>query len=190
MLKRIAAAALVIVAVVVGLALTQPDTFRVQRSVVIAAPPARVFAYLNDFHRWPAWSPWEQLDPAMRRTYSGAAAGQGATYAFSGNHDVGEGRMQIVESTPAVLVAVRLHFYEPIDSEGDTRFELRPHGTGTEVTWTMSGDSPFLIRVMGVFSSMDSMVGPDFEEGLARLKTAAERDTPTPAPTPAQTRAP
>jgi uncharacterized protein YndB with AHSA1/START domain len=163
-----------IVAVIVGLALLQPASFSVSRAAVIHAPPEKVFGYLEDFHQWPAWSPWERLDPAMRRTFAGPQRGPGATYGWTGNDDVGEGRMEIVDSKPPTDLRIRLDFIKPFESHCETRFALRPRPDGTEVTWTMSGPSPFITRLIGVFVGMDRMVGPDFERGLAQLKAAAE----------------
>jgi uncharacterized protein YndB with AHSA1/START domain len=174
MWKKILIVLAVVVASILGLAQMQPDTFQVERSVLIKAPPEKVFGYLNDFHQWPAWSPWERLDPAMQRTYGGAASGKGATYAWSGNDDVGQGRMEIVDSTAPGLVGIELDFIKPFASHNQTRFALHRRGDGTAVTWTMSGPSPFITKLMGVFVSMDQMVGKDFEKGLAQLKAAAE----------------
>lgn len=174
MWKKILLAVVVIAAAITGLALTQPENFRVARSIVVAAPPEKVFGYLDDFHQWPAWSPWERLDPAMRRTYSGAPKGQGAAYAWTGNDDVGEGRMEIVEHQPGRVVGIQLDFVKPFESHNQVRFVLQPRPDGTLVTWTMSGPNPFITKLIGVFVSMDEMVGKDFEEGLALLKAAAE----------------
>ena len=172
--KRFLLALVIIAAVITGLALTQPDTFRVERSALVKAPPEKVFGYLNDFHQWPAWSPWERLDPAMQRAFSGAPRGLGAIYAWNGNDDVGQGRMEIVDSTPPRAVGIRLDFVRPFASRNDLRFVLVPRPEGTLVTWTMSGNSPFIMKLIDIFSSVDAMAGPDFELGLARLKEAAE----------------
>lgn len=174
MWKRFLLAVVVIAAIVTGLALMQPDTFRIERSALIKAPPAQVFGYLNDFHQWSAWSPWERLDPAMERSFSGAAQGQGAVYLWSGNDDVGQGRMEIVESTPPLALGVGLDFVKPFESHADVRFVLAPRPDGTVVTWTMSGETPFIMKLIGIFSSIDDMAGPDFEQGLAYLKEVAE----------------
>ncbi|GGY06910.1 polyketide cyclase [Massilia dura] len=174
MWKRFLLALVIVAAAVSGLALMQADTFRVERSALIKAPPEKVFGYLNDFHQWPAWSPWERLDPAMTRAFSGAPRGQGAIYAWSGNDDVGQGRMEIVGSTPPRAVTIRLDFVKPFASRNDMRFVLTPRPDGTVVTWTMSGASPFIMKLVGIFSSVDAMAGPDFEKGLAQLKEAAE----------------
>ncbi|QGZ38758.1 polyketide cyclase/dehydrase/lipid transport protein [Pseudoduganella flava] len=174
MWKRVLLAFIVIVAIVVGLALLQPATFRVERSALVKAPPEKVFGYLDDFHQWPVWSPWERLDPAMRRTFSGPPKGPGAVYAWNGNDDVGQGRMEIVASRPPTTLAIALDFVKPFKAHNDVRFVLQPRPEGTLVTWTMSGDSPFVLKLIGVFASADQMAGPDFEQGLAYLKEAAE----------------
>lgn len=151
------------------------QTYSVLRSASIDAPPERVYAEIADFHNWPRWSPWEDLDPEMERTYSGVPSGTGAVYAWSGNRRAGRGRMEILEATPPSTVRVDLLFEKPWKARSDTAFAIRPEGTGSRVTWTMTGRKTLMTRAMGVFKSMDSFVGPDFEKGLARLKAVAER---------------
>ena len=174
-MKKLLIGLVVIVAVVLGLALMQPNTFSVSRSATIKAPPERIIGYLNDFHQWPAWSPWEKLDPAMQRTFGGAPSGQGAVYSWSGNDEVGQGRMEITESAPPSKVVIKLDFIKPFQSSSVTTFALQPQGGSTVVTWTMTGPSLFVTKVMGVFFSMDKMIGKDFEQGLAQLKEVAEK---------------
>jgi carbon monoxide dehydrogenase subunit G len=175
MFKKIALVIVVLIAAVLVYAATRPDAFSVQRSATIKAPPDKVFAQINDFHAWQAWSPWEKLDPAMQRTHSGAPAGKGAAYAWKGNSKVGEGRMEIIESTPASKVSIQLDFIEPFAARNTADFTLQPVGDATQVTWVMHGPAPFVTKLMGVFVSMDSMIGKDFEAGLANLKAAAEK---------------
>ncbi len=154
------------------------DTFTVERTTVIDAPPRRVFEQVADFHKWRAWSPWEDIDPDMRRSYSGAGAGTGAVYEWSGNRKAGAGRMQITRADEPSLVHVDLRFTKPFKSENDMRMTFAPEGpTGaqTRVTWTLVGPTTFMTKVMGIFTSMDKMVGPDFEKGLRQLKAVAER---------------
>jgi len=174
MLKKISMALILVMVVILGLALTQPDSFKVQRSATIKAPPEKVMAYLNDFHQWPVWSPWEKLDPNLQRTFEGAASGKGAVYAWTGNDKVGQGRMEILESAPTQL-DIKLDFIKPFASSNRAEFTLQPQGDSTAVTWTMTGPSQFITKLMGVFYNMDKMVGPDFEKGLAQLKAAAEK---------------
>lgn len=175
MLKKILIVLVLAVAGVLLYAATKPDTFQVQRRATIAAPPERVFALIDDFHRWGEWSPWEKLDPAMTRTFEGPASGTGAVYAWKGNKDVGQGRMEITESTPPGRIAIKLDFIEPMESDNVTEFVLAPKDGGTEVTWTMRGPSPYLTKVMDTVVGMDRLVGKDFEAGLANMKAAAER---------------
>lgn len=160
------------VAVVLVLAFRQPDHYTVERRAVVSAPPDTVFALINDFHRWAVWSPWARLDPAMTLTINTPGAGTGATYEWKGNREVGSGRMAIRESLAPSTVTIDMHFLTPIDSRSIIEFQLEPANGGTSVIWTMRGDQTLLSRVMGVFSSMDAMVGPDFERGLAQLQTA------------------
>ena len=175
MLKKILLVVVILVAGIFAVALTKPDTFSVQRSVNIKAAPDKIFAVLNDFKRWPEWSPWEKLDPAMQRTHSGAASGPGAVYAWKGNRDVGAGRMEIRESTAPIRVSMQLDFIEPFASRNTADFTLAPRGDTTDVTWTMTGPSLLVSKLMQVFVSMDKMIGKDFEADLANLKALVEK---------------
>lgn len=174
MIKKIAAVLAALVAVILVLATTKPDSFQVQRSAAFKAPPDSVWPYLDDFHRWGAWSPWEVLDPAMTRTFSGADSGAGAIYAWSGNKKVGTGRMEITGAQSPSTLTIALDFFTPFESHNTTVFSLRPSGDSTVVTWTMTGPNTYFGKVMSVFVSMDRLVGKDFEAGLAKLKTVVE----------------
>jgi len=173
MLKTIAIIVVVLIAAILGYAMTMPDSFRVQRTTSIKAPPEKIFSIINDFHRWGSWSPWDKMDPEMKRTYSGAASGKGAAYAWQGNSKVGEGRMEIADTSPS-KVTIKLDFMKPFEAHNTVEFTLEPKGDSTNVTWAMYGPSEFITKVMGVFVSMDKMVGKDFETGLANLKALAE----------------
>ena len=175
MLKTILIVIVVLIAAVLAFATTKPDTFSVQRSTSIKAPPEKIFAVVNDFHRWTEWSPWEKLDPAMKRTRSGAASGKGAVYAWEGNSKAGAGRMEIVESTPASKVGIQLDFIKPFEGHNIAEFKLVPQGDATNVVWTMTGPTPFVSKLMQVFVNMDTLIGKDFEEGLANLKALSEK---------------
>lgn len=175
MIKKTLLFIAIAVAVILGYATTKPDTFSVQRHISIAAPPQKIAALINDFHQWPNWSPWEKLDPDMRRSYGGPASGQGASYAWQGDEKVGEGRMEIIEAAGTGRTVIKLDFLKPYESHNTTTFELASEGEQTRVSWTMTGPSPYVSKVMTVFVSMDRMIGKDFEKGLANLKTAAEQ---------------
>lgn len=175
MLKKIAIAVVVILAVIVGLALTKPDSFSVQRVTAIKAPPEKIMPLISDFHNWTSWSPWEALDPNMQRTFSGAPNGKGAVYSWKGNKDVGQGRMEITDLSPPNKVIIKLDFIDPMESNNVTEFTLNPQGDSTNVSWTMTGPMPFMMQLMSVFSSIDTMIGRDFEKGLAKMKAAAEK---------------
>jgi hypothetical protein len=164
------------VVVVVLIAASKPDTFKVERKAAIQAPSSAIFPNLEDFHRWAAWSPWEHLDPNMHKTYSGPPSGVGSSYAWSGNGDVGEGRMTVLESQPNEELKVKLEFLKPFAATNTTTYRLVPisGNNGTQVTWTMEGPSPFMSKVFSVFADMDSMIGKDFENGLANLKRVSE----------------
>ena len=175
MLKTIALIIVLAIAALLVFAATRPDTFSVQRSATIQAPPEKIFAVVNDFHRWTEWSPWEKLDPGMKRTQSGAPSGKGAIYEWYGNSKAGAGRMEIIESTPAAKVGIQLDFIKPFEGHNIAEFTLAPKGETTNVTWTMHGPAPFISKLMQVFVSMDTMIGKDFEAGLANLKTVVEK---------------
>jgi hypothetical protein len=153
----------------------RPATFRMQRSATIAAPAERIFPLLDNFREWRAWSPWENLDPDMRRMFSGTDRGVGAIYEWSGNRKAGAGSMEISESQPNDSLAIALHFLKPFKANYTTEFALRTTGDATDLTWSMSGKNNFAAKLFGLFVSMDRMVGKDFENGLASLKSVAER---------------
>lgn len=177
MLKKILLIVAVIVAGFTAIVAMQPAQFSISRSATIAAAPAKVFALVNDFHKWEAWSPWAKIDPAMKQTYEGSPAGLDAIYTWSGNDKVGEGRMTIVESQPNEHVGLKLDFIKPFASTNATGFTFEPDGTGVAVSWTMNGQNNFVAKAMYRFMSMDKMVGPDFEKGLAQMKSIAEATT-------------
>jgi hypothetical protein len=175
MFKKIIIGLSVLILIVLALAAMQPSTYSVTRSIAIKAPAERIQPLISDFHNWPLWSPWEKLDPAMKRTFSGATKDLGAVYAWEGNKDVGRGRMEVVSLTPPTKVGIKLNFYVPMESAAMTDFVLEPKGDTTTVTWTMSGKTGFMAKMMSVFVSMDSMIGPAFESGLAQMKAVAEK---------------
>jgi len=164
-----------VVAVVLAYAATKTDTVRVERSAEIAASPDKVFALLSDFHRWPEWAPQDKEDASMVRTYSGAASGVGAVSAWQGKGSTGHGSMVITEATPEHNVTVTTDFVAPMKAHNVNTFVLEPTARGTCVTWTMVGTNVYMMKVMGVFTNMDHMMGKHFEEGLGNLKVAAER---------------
>ena len=174
MLKKILIAVVLIVVVFVIVVATRPADFRVTRSVTIGAPAAVVFAQVNDFHKWDAWSPWAKLDPVMKQTHEGAPAGTGAIYSWVGNSDVGEGRMTITESRPNEMIGIKLEFLKPFAAVNTTEFSFKPEGNQTVVTWSMTGTNNFMAKAFGLFMNMDKMVGGDFEKGLAQMKSVTE----------------
>lgn len=175
MVKKVLLGFLVAVALLLLFALTRPDAFRVERSITIKADPTKVFALLNDFHFFGKWSPWEALDPAMKVTHSGAASGPGAVYEWSGNDAVGAGRMEILKTEPNRQVNVKLDFLQPFEGHNTSEYTLSTNGDATTVTWAMFGPSPYISKLIGLFVSMDRMIGKDFEKGLAQLKAVAEQ---------------
>ncbi|WP_224549592.1 SRPBCC family protein [Mesorhizobium sp. CA16] len=165
----------VIVAAVLIYAATRPNDFVVTRSASIKAPAETIFPLINDFRRWPEWSPFEKLDPGMRRTLSGAESGKGAAYAWEGNSKAGKGRMEITNSVPSLLVSLKLDFEKPFRANNSVDFTLSPSGEGTTVTWAMRGARPFIAKLMGLFMNFDTLIGKDFEAGLGNLKRLTER---------------
>ena len=175
MFRKVAIVVGVLIAGVLGFAMTKPDSIHVQRTTKIKAPPDKIFPLINDFHSWSSWSPWEKVDPAMKRTHSGTASGKGAVYEWDGNSQVGKGRMEITDASAPSKVTIKLDFLKPIEGHNTAEFTLEPEGDSTNVTWAMRGPTPFLSKVMQVFISMDSMLGKEFDTGLANMKSAAEK---------------
>jgi uncharacterized protein YndB with AHSA1/START domain len=163
------------IAIVLILAATKPDTFSVRRVTTVRAPPEKIFPLINDFQQWGTWSPWEDKDPAMKRTYSGAGSGKGAVYAWDGNKNVGTGRMEILEVSAPSKIVIKLDFFKPFEAHNTAEFTMLPQGDATSLTWLMHGPAPFMSKVMQVFMNMDKMIGKDFEAGLAKLKKLTER---------------
>ncbi len=173
MFKKILLALLVVLVVLVAVIAMQPADFTISRSTTVNAPPAAVFTQVNDFRKWEAWSPWLKMDPDTKVTFDGPSEGKGAKYAWV-SEKTGEGNMTIVESQPAERVMIDLIFVKPFKADNDVDFTFKPEGTGTAVTWTMTGKNNFLGKAFGLFMDMDKMVGGDFEKGLAGIKSAAE----------------
>jgi len=167
----IAGVAIVLFVIVVQL---QPATFRITRTATMSAKPEAVFPQVNDFHNWSAWSPWAKLDPAMKQTYEGAATGTGAIYSWTGNKQVGEGRMTITDSRASDLVKIKLEFLKPFKATNITEFTFKPENSNTQVTWSMFGHKNFMFKAVHMFLNMEKMVGRDFEKGLSQMKQVVE----------------
>jgi uncharacterized protein YndB with AHSA1/START domain len=167
----------IIVAVVLILAANKPDTFSVERAAVMKAPAETIFPLINDFHRWASWSPWENKDPAMQRTFGGAESGKGAVYGWDGNKNVGSGRMEILDTSTPSKIVIKLDFFKPLEGHNTAEFTMLPQGDAntTNVIWVMRGPASFLSKVMQVFMDLDNMIGRDFEAGLANLKKLTEK---------------
>lgn len=174
MLKKIGLGLLIAFLAFITFVALQPDELHVQRSASIQAPPAKVFALINDFKNWPVWSPWEQLDPDMKKTYSDPSSGQGATYRWEGNDDVGIGQMTMVSVSPHSHFKMTLEFMEPFQSVSTVDFYLKDQGEATEVTWSMRGENGFIEKVFDILFDMEAMIGKDYEKGLDNLKKAVE----------------
>ena len=178
MLKWTLIAVVAVVVVFVAFVALQPADFRIERSATMRAPAAAAHAQVNDFQNWRAWSPWEKIDPALKRSYEGPKAGTGAVYAWQGNKDVGEGRMTITDSRPGELVRIKLEFFKPFAATNTAEFRFKPAADGknesTAVTWSMTGQNNFLSKAMCLFVDMDKMVGGMFEQGLTQMKSVVE----------------
>jgi hypothetical protein len=174
MFKTLLIVIALLIAAVLIVAAMRPDSFRTERSLDIAVPPEKLFPLIDDLRRWRDWSPYEKKDPMMQRTLSGPPAGVGAVYEWKGNKDVGQGRMEIVESKSTELIRIQLDFISPFEAHNIAEFTLLPTASGTRVTWALSGPSPYLSKLIGLFMNMDKMIGQDFEAGLANLKVLAE----------------
>jgi uncharacterized protein YndB with AHSA1/START domain len=171
----VAVALAIAIAAVLILAATKPDRFSVQRAITVKAPPETIFPLIDDFHQWGSWSPYEHKDPAMKRSFSGAESGKGAVYAWDGNKNVGSGRMEILDASAPSKIRIKLDFFTPFEGHNTAEFTMLPQGDSTSLTWLMHGPAPFMSKLMQVFMNMDSMIGKDFEIGLANLKGLAEK---------------
>ncbi len=176
MAKKILIGAGAALLLLIGIVTMQANTYHVERSLVIKAPAAVVFEEVNDFRRWAQWSPWDKLDPTMKKTFEGPATGVGAIYAWEGNGEVGAGRMTITDSVAASRVAVKLEFLQPMTSEAKSAIALSAAEGGVKVTWSMDGEHGFAGKLFSLFMDMDAMVGGMYEQGLANLQTIAERN--------------
>jgi uncharacterized protein YndB with AHSA1/START domain len=176
MIWYIAAAFVVLLVSLFAYVAARPDTFRVHRTTNIDAPPERIFSLINDFRKWGSWSPYEQLDPAMKRTYGGESSGKGAIYEWAGNRKAGKGRMEIAHTSPPSAIVIRLDFVRPFETQNIVEFTLEVDGDSTKATWAMRGSNPYVAKLMQLFVSMDTIIGKDFERGLANLKSIAERE--------------
>ncbi|MFC5437897.1 SRPBCC family protein [Rhodanobacter umsongensis] len=173
MFKIILIIVVVLIVAVLAFAATRPGTFKLERATTIKASPEKILAFINDFSRWTVWSPWEKLDPALKRSYGGAASGPGAIYEWQGNSKVGQGRMEILASS-ALATSIKLDFIKPFEAHNIADFTLVPQGDSTTITWAMHGSNSFIAKLMHLFFNMDKLVGADFARGLANLKAAAE----------------
>lgn len=174
MLQYIVGSIVVLIGGILVYAATKPNTFRLQRSAIINAPSEKIFPFITDLHQWMAWSPWEKLDPELKRSFSGASQGKGAQYQWEGNSNVGTGGMEILEAVPS-MIKLKLDFLKPFEAHNFAEFTLEPRGEATNVTWAMYGPQPFMAKVMSLFMDCEKMVGPQFETGLSNLKTIVEK---------------
>jgi uncharacterized protein YndB with AHSA1/START domain len=175
MLKKVGIAVVFALLILIGLIAMQPSDFRLERKATIAAPPATVYALVDNFKAWDDWSPWAKIDPAMKKTLSGPERGVGAIYEWEGNDDVGKGRMEIIEAVDQQKIKIDLNFIAPFAARNETVFTFENQGDGTQVTWSMSGTNNFMAKAFDLFVDMDKMVGADFDKGLGQLKALSEK---------------
>lgn len=180
MIKKIALSGATVVILFLVIVALQPSEFRVARTATMAAAPAAVFEQVNDFHNWQAWSPWAKLDPAMKQNHEGAPAGTGAIYSWSGNDEVGQGRMTLTESRPYESVRIKLEFEKPFVATNTTEFSFNQEGDRTTVTWSMAGKNNFVAKAFNLIMNMDKVVGEQFDQGLANMKAVVEEAGPKP----------
>jgi len=164
-----------------ALILLQPSEYSVSRTMMMSAAAPDIFAQIDDFHRWQAWSPWAKRDPKAKASFDGPASGKGAVFAWSGNNEVGEGRMTLTESRPSESVRIKTDFVKPFVGTSYSDFSLKSEGGGTSVSWTMSGQTDFIAKAICLFVSMDRVLGGEMEKGLASMKQLVEADTKKPA---------
>jgi hypothetical protein len=173
----VAVVLVVAIAVILVLALQKPASFTVRRSAVMQAPAERIFPLVDNFQEWANWSPWENRDPAMQRSFSGPSSGKGAAYAWDGNRNVGSGRMEILDASSPSKITIKLDFIKPFEGHNTAEFTFVPErgASATNVIWVMQGPSSLMSKVMQVFMNFDAMIGRDFEAGLANLKKLTEQ---------------
>jgi uncharacterized protein YndB with AHSA1/START domain len=175
-LKKVLTAIVAVIVLFVAVVAVQPSTYQVNRTLTMNAAPEAVYPVISDFHKWDGWSPWAKIDPAMKTAYEGPTAAPGSIYKWVGNDQVGEGQMTILETQPPERVKIKLDFLKPFASTSITEFTVQPAAGGSNVSWTMSGDSSFIAKGFGLFmGGMDKMIGPDFEKGLAQMKVLVEK---------------
>jgi hypothetical protein len=181
MMQKIFIGLIATIGSLIALVLLQPSDYRVSRTMVMSAPAPDIFAQIDDLRRWQAWSPWATRDPKAKASFDGPASGKGAVFAWSGNNEVGEGRMTLTESRPAEAVRIRTDFVKPFVGTSYSDFSLKPEGGGTAVSWTISGENDFIAKAICLFVSMDKVLGGEMEKGLASMKQLVEADTKKPA---------
>lgn len=181
MMQKILVGLIATIGSFVALILLQPSDYRVSRTMVMSAPAPDIFAQIDNFHRWQAWSPWAKRDPAAKASFDGPASGKGAVFAWSGNNEVGEGRITLTESRPGESVTIKTDFVKPFVGTSYSDFSLKPDGSGTSVSWTISGQNDFIAKAICLFVSMDKVLGGEMEKGLAGIKQLVEADTKKPA---------
>lgn len=180
MFKKILAGLVVVIAAFAAYVAMQPDVLVVERQLTVNAPPSKVFAQIDDLHRWDAWSPWAKIDPNAKIAFEGPASGKGASFKWSGNEKIGEGSMTIVDSRPDEAVDIRVDFSKPFENTSSSKFELKPEGAGTHVTWRMSGEQNFIAKAICVVFNGKKMMGNEMDKGLAGLGVAASAGATSP----------
>lgn len=174
-LSYVALGLVALIAIFLIVAAMRPNSFRVERSIDINAPAEKVFPLINDYKHWGSWSPYENIDPEMKRTFSGAPSGKGSVYEWNGNKNIGRGRMEIIDEAPPSKIIIKLDFFSPFEAHNTAEFTMRPKGNATNVTWAMQGPVPYMMKIMHMFINMDRMCGDQFQQGLTSMKAVAEK---------------
>lgn len=150
-----------------------PSVATVSRSALIEAPPEVVFPLIDTLRYWRVWSPWAKLDPNAKTRLKGPRSGPNAAFSWQGNKEVGTGMMTIIESEPNDFIRIRIDFETPYPNIIFADFFFQAENGGTRLTWSMTGERPFLARLMATIFRSDAKVGKMFERGLAKLNETA-----------------
>ena len=164
----------ILVALFVLIPLFLPSKVHVERSIEINAPASTIFKQINSLHNWRNWSPWEEKDPGMKRTYSGPNEGVGSTYEWHGNKKVGQGKMKITKSVSPYELDLDLQFGKS-SKTSPCGFKLVESAGKTRVTWHLDVNFGMMLPARYFGLMLPKFIGPDYEQGLTNLKKVAEK---------------
>ncbi len=176
-MKKVFIVIAILLVALAGFIALQPSDFCIARTTTFSAPAEAVFAQINDFHQWETWSPWAKLDPNAKNSFEGPISGEGSSFRWAGNKEVGEGSMTILESRSPTFIKIKLEFLKPFAAVNTSEFTLVPQGNSTTVTWAMYGKNNFVSKAMSLIMNCDKMVGGMFEKGFANMKSIVEKSS-------------